>query len=171
MWKRFFGRGLLAFSLMALPAAAFAEDLKLTGCLVRGEGDGAGYLLFNAPGGAPALSKADDRSVTPSIVGTTGAFTNIFYWLDGHGDLKNHVGHQVEIEGDLSGDLKEGEIETDRDDRWTEVTVKYGNRTMTAKVPNASIISVDRDDQQHKSGILVRRVNVEKVKMLGATCQ
>lgn len=163
--------GFLACALMALPTAANADDIKLNGCLVRGDGDGAGYLLFNAPGSAPALTRTDDRSVTPSIVGTTGAFSTIFYWLDGNGELKNHVGHRVEIEGDLQGDLKEGEIKLDRDDRWTEVTVKSGDRTMKAKVPNASIVAVSDRDDEHKSNILVRRVSVEKVKMLAAACQ
>lgn len=26
-----------------------AENVKLSGCLIRGDGDGAGYLLTNAP--------------------------------------------------------------------------------------------------------------------------
>ena len=46
--------------------------------------------------------------------GTSGDYTTLFYWLDGSGDLNQHIGHRVEIAGDLKGDVKEGEITTDR---------------------------------------------------------
>ena len=45
---------------------------------------------------------------------------------------------EVEIRGDVKGDLKDGEIKLDRKDRWTELTVKSDGRTMKANVPNAS---------------------------------
>ena len=52
----------------------------------------------------------------------------MFYWLDGDDDLKHHIGHRVEVEGDLKGDVKDGEIKTERKDNWTEVTVTWVNR-------------------------------------------
>lgn len=146
------------------------NSIKLTGCLIRGEGDGAGYLLTNAPAD-PAWLKSEDHKVTPSAIGTTGGFTTIFYWLDGHGDLNAHVGNRVEIEGDLQGDVKQGEIKTDRKDSWTEVTVSSSGRKMKARVPNASIVPASDRDRDRKSDILVRRVAVEHVKMIGAGCQ
>jgi len=153
-----------------LSASAAGNGIKLTGCLIRGEGDGAGYLLTNAPDD-PARLKSEDHQVTPSAIGTSGGFTTIFYWLDGNGDLKAHVGHRVEIEGDLQGDVKEGEIKTDRKDRWTEVTVSSNGRKMKARVPNASLVPASDRDLDRKSDILVRRVAVEHVKMIGAGCQ
>ena len=113
----------LAFANFGAPqpraiAGGLGEDIKLSGCLVRGEGDGAGYLLTNAPS-EPWLKTADTK-VMPSAVGTTVNYATVFYWLDGSGDLKQHVGHRVEIEGDLKGDVRDGELKMDRKDNWTE---------------------------------------------------
>jgi len=70
------------------------KDIKLSGCLVRGE-DG-GYLLTNSPS-EPAWQRSADPTVAPGAVGTTGNFATIFYWLKDHDDLKEHVGHLVEV--------------------------------------------------------------------------
>jgi hypothetical protein len=148
--------------------AARGDDIKLSGCLIRGE-EGAGYLLTNAPG-EPSLFKADDHKVAPSAVGTASGFATLFYWLYGSSDLDEHVGQRVEVEGDLQGEVRDGEIKTNRKDRWTEVEVKSDGRTMKARVPNASFtLAADRDKQ--KGGILVRRVNVDKVKRISAACE
>jgi hypothetical protein len=165
---------LLAATFAAVPLSqalvrADDKDIKLTGCLVKGEGDGAGYLLTNSPA-EPAWQRSADGHVAPSAVGTTGAYTDIFYWLDGDSDLKRNIGRRVEIEGELKGDLKDGQIETDRKDNWTEMTVKSDGRTMKARVPNGSIVApVGNQDQ--KSRILVRKIDVSKVKMLAASCE
>ena len=153
-------------AMSASPAAD--RPVKLSGCLIRGEGDGAGYLLANPPT-EPWLA-GPGKQVAPSVLGTSGDYATIFYWLDGHGDLKEHIGHKVEIEGDLRDDVKDGEITTERKENWTEVTVKADGRTMKAQVPNASIFPASNRDKSRKSDILVRRVDVERVRMLGATC-
>jgi hypothetical protein len=152
--------------------AASAEDkeIKLSGCLVRGEGDGAGYLLSNTPA-EPSWQRSGDANVAPSTVGTTGGYATIFYWLDGDSDLKDHVGNRVEVEGELKGDLKEGEIKIDRKDNWTELTVKADGRTMKANVPHSSVLPAPGRNGDSKNDILVRRVDVSKVRMLAATCE
>jgi hypothetical protein len=151
----------------AAETAGRDDEIKLSGCLIRGA-EGAGYLLTNAPGD-PAIFKADDHKVAPSAVGTSGGFATVFYWLYGNNDLNQHVGQRVEVEGDLEGDVRDGEIKTHRKDRWTEVEVKSSGQTMKARVPNASFMwAADRDKEQGR--ILIRRVNVEKVKMIGAGC-
>jgi hypothetical protein len=146
------------------------DDIKLTGCLIRGEGDPGGYLLTNAPDN-PVWSRTDKRTVAPSAVGTTGGFTTIFYWLHGSNDLNAHVGQRVEIDGDLQGDVRDGEIKTHRKDNWTELTLKVNGRSMKARVPNASFMFASDRDDKNKSDVLVRRVNVEHVKMIGAGCR
>jgi len=143
------------------------KGVKLSGCLIRGEGD-SGYLLINPPA-EPSLN-SPDRQVRPSVLGTSGDYATIFYWLDGDGDLKQHIGHRVEVEGDLKDNVKDGEIKTERKDNWTEVTVKEDGRTMKANVPNTSMFPVSERDKERKSDILVRRVDVEHVRMLGAAC-
>ena len=89
--------------------------------------------------------------------------------LDGNGDLRKHIGHRVKIEGDAKGDVKEGEMKVDRKDSWTELTVKSDGRKMTARVPKASIVA--GPDPLRKMDVLVRKINVERVRMLAADCQ
>ena len=166
--------GLLMGALIVADRAAVSgspqadKRVKLSGCLIRGEGDGAGYLLANPPT-EPYLS-SPGKQVKPSVLGTSGDYATIFYWLDGHGELNEHIGHRVEIEGDLRGDVKDGEITTERKENWTELTVKADGRTMKAQVPNTSIFPASDRDKNRKSDILVRRVDVERVRMLGAAC-
>ena len=147
-----------------------ADDVTLKGCVVKGEGDGAGYLLTNAPGDL-ALLRTGDAKIEPGIVGTSGGFESVFYWLDGDNDLKKNIGHQVEIKGELKGDLKDGEIKLDRKDNWTEMTVKSDGRTMKANVPTVSIFPAPANDKDRKAHVLVRKVDVEHVTMLGASCE
>ena len=166
---------ILVGTLGMLPAATTtaariaADDITLTGCLVRGEGDGAGYLLSNPPG-EPAWQRAEDKRIEPNSVGTSGGFESIFYWLDGDDELRKHVGHAVQITGELEGDLDDGQIEIDRKKDWTEMTVKAGGRTMKAQVPHASASTAPGRDGDDRMSVLVRRVDVERVEMLGATC-
>jgi hypothetical protein len=144
------------------------KPVKLSGCLIRGEGDGAGYLLANPP--AEPWLHSSGKQVTPTTLGTSGDYATIFYWLDGHDDLRAHIGHRVEVEGDLRGDVKDGEITTERKDNWTDLTVKADGRTLKAHVPNTSIFPASNRDKERKSDILVRRVDVERVRMLAVTC-
>lgn len=167
--------GLAACSLcLSLPFATGiavlegADDVMLKGCLVRGEGD-AGYLLTNTSN-APGWQRSEDTRVQPGQVGTSGGYESVFYWLDGDNDLAKHVGHQVEVKGELKGDLKDGEITLDRKDRWTEMKVKSDGRSMKANVPNASMFPGPGDDKDRKVHVLVRKVDVEKVSMLAASC-
>src|SRR4029450_1393524 len=97
------------------------QKIKLNGCLVKAEGND-GYLITNLPS-EPASSTAD-RNVTTSAIGTAGKFSPVFYWLRNDDDLKQHVGHRVEIEGELKGDIKEGEIKIERKDNWAETQIR-----------------------------------------------
>jgi hypothetical protein len=165
-----FGSAALTMTLLTAEAdrAFAAETMKLTGCLARGEGDGAGYLLFNVPSGlAPAPSSSP--ATTPDAIGTTAAFTNVFYWLRDDDDLKPHIGHLVEVEGELEDEIDDGEIEIDRKDEWTEIEVKSDGREMKARVPSASV--VPGPDPDRKINVLVRRLDVEEVRMLEAVCR
>ena len=150
-------------------ALAGYEQVKLNGCLIKAEGGGDGYLITNLPS-EPAASTAD-RSVATSAIGTSGAFSTVFYWLRNDDDLKEHVGHRVEIEGELKGDIKEGEIKLDRKDNWTELEVKSGGDEMKAKVPNAYVFPDPTRDKDRKISVLVRKVDVDHVKMVSANCQ
>lgn len=156
---------LVAAGASATPVGA-ADSVTLSGCLVQGQNDD-GYLLINGPR-EPATTPPSP-SATPGAVGTTGVVANIFYWLDEDGDLKPHIGHQVEVEGELKGNLRDGEIRIDRKEQWTEVEVKSGGRKLKASVPHTSIVA--GPDTDRKVDVLVRRVDVRKVRMLDATCR
>jgi hypothetical protein len=168
--------GLLATAMAAnaVPAHAAAgrddKNIKLTGCLVKGEGDG-GYLITNLPSEPAASPTGGSTSVATTAIGTAGGFSTMFYWLDGDGDLKHHVGHRVEVEGHVKGDLKEGEIKLERKDNWTELHVKSDGRSMKAQVPNAYLVPAPGHDTDQKMNALVRRVDVDHVRMLSANCQ
>jgi hypothetical protein len=152
----------------SVQAAAGDEKVKLNGCLVKAE-SGDGYLITNLPSEPGAVSA--DHKVETTAIGTAGAYANVFYWLKNDDDLKDHVGHRVEIDGELKGDIKEGEIKLDRKDDWTELEVKSDGDTLKAKVPNAYIFSDPSHDKDRKLSTMVRKVDVDHVKMLSATCQ
>ena len=150
-------------------AAPKDEKIKLSGCLIKAEGDND-YLISNLPS-EPSASSSADRSVTTTAIGTAGNFTNVFYWLGGDDDLKKNIGHRVEIEGELKGDIKEGEIKLDRKNNWTELEVKSDGHSMKAQVPNAYVFPDPSRDKDRKISAIVRKVDADHVKMLGATCQ
>ena len=154
------------------PTAFLVDDghVKLTGCLVKGERGDHGYLITNLPS-EPSSTSSAGVNVVPGAVGTTGAHSTIFYWLDDDDDLERHVGHRVEIEGRVKGDLKPGEIKLERKDNWTEVTVKSDGRSMKATVPNASLFPASTQDKDRKVTALVRRVDVDHVRMVAARCE
>jgi len=144
------------------------KDITLTGCLIKGEGDG-GYLITNLPS-EPSPLPPPGANVTTTAIGTAG-FATVFYWLDGNGDLKHHVGHRVEIDGHLKGDLKDGEIKLERKDNWTELRVKSDGRSMKAEVPNTYLVPAPSTAKERKMTALVRRVDVDHVRMLAARCE
>jgi hypothetical protein len=160
-------------SLRAESASAARPDdktIKLTGCLVKGERGDHGYLITNLPS-EPASTASTGASVVPGAAGTTGAYSTVFYWLDDDDDLARHVGHRVEVEGRVKGDLKPGEIKLDRKDNWTELTVKSDGRSMKAVVPNASLFPASPSDKDRKVSAVVRRVDVDSVRMIAARCE
>jgi hypothetical protein len=147
------------------------NHIKLTGCLVKGESGNRGYLITSLPSEPASPSAAAGATIVPSAVGTTGAYSTIFYWLDDDHDLERHVGHRVEIEGRLKGDPKSGEIKLERKDNWTEVRVKSDGRSMKAMVPNASLFPASPGDKDRKVNAVVRRVDVDHVRMIAARCE
>jgi hypothetical protein len=148
------------------PAAADDNDIRLSGCLVRGQ-DGEGYLITNVPGEA-AWQRPADATVLPGPVGTSGTVSTIFYWLDKRDGLDEHVGHEVEIEGKLRGDLKDGRIRTESQGEWTNVSIEADGQSLKAKVPRSLLVVPDGSDR--RVDVLVRKVEPQRVRMLAAVC-
>ena len=152
--------------LVAARGAAAADEIRLSGCLVRGQ-DGDGYLLTNVPGEA-AWQRPDDAIVAPGPVGTSGTVASVLYWLEKKDGLDDHVGHYVEIEGKLQGDLKDGQIKVKPKEQWTEVEIEADGKSMKAQVPRSVLIIPDKGDS--KLDVLVRPVEPQRVRMLAAVC-
>jgi hypothetical protein len=152
---------------LGIAQARAADPVKLTGCLIKGDGDD-GYLLINPPR-EPVSGVPQPETASPGAVGTTGVVANIFYWLDKDDDLEPHIGHRVEVEGDLKGNLRDGEIKIDRKEQWTEIEIESAGRDMKARVPNSSVLPGPNSDR--KIDVLVRRVDLKKVRMIDATCR
>jgi hypothetical protein len=142
-----------------------AEDIRLSGCLVRGES--GGFLLTNGSN-QPGWQRAD-QSVTPGAVGTTGSAATVFYWLRDDDDLKRHVGHRVEVTGELEGESADGQIKIDRKDDWTEIEIKADGDELKARLPHMSVVPVGDGDR--RVPVVVRKVDVDKVTMLEASCR
>ena len=159
--------GAVAFAMLfAVRGAQAADDIKLSGCLVRGQ-DGDGYLLTNVPGDA-AWQRPGDAIIAPGPVGTSGTVASVLYWLEKKDGLNDHVGHYVEIEGKLQGDLKDGQIKVKPKDQWTEVEIEADGKSMKAQVPRSVLIIPDKGDS--KLDVLVRRVEAQRIRMLAAVC-
>ena len=138
--------------------------VRLIGCLVKGDD---GYLLTNLPT-EPSTVSPVGASIIPGAVGTAGAYSTIFYWLDGNSDLKHHIGHRVEVVGNIKGDPKNADIRFQRYLTWTEMEVKAGGHTLKTLVPTVvptSYVGIDG----RVSGV-VRKVDVDHVFMLSVGC-
>jgi hypothetical protein len=157
---------LVVVVLTAANAAAADDDIRLTGCLVRGE-DGDGYLVTNVPGEA-AWQRTADATVVPGPVGTSGTISSILYWLVKRDGVDDHVGHYIEIDGKFQGDLTEGQIKVTPKEQWTEVEIESGGTSMKAQVPR-SVLFIPGDGDRTLD-VLVRRVVPQRIRMLATAC-
>lgn len=167
----------LAALVMALPGAAAGQEpvgdrddqFVVTGCVTpAGEFRGASQQsIFVWSRGDVYLSAPDIRfRPAERPVGTTGAFVPVFYWIDDENDFAPHVGQQVEIVGELSDELKRGEIEFDHEGALTEITFDAGGREARARIPTTWLGPQTRG-RDVDIDVTVRTVDVEKVTVLG----
>jgi len=152
---------------LAGTAAAADKPVTLSGCLIRGQDDG--YLLTNEVG-TQGTRRTANGSVAPGPVGTSGTAASIFYWLGNHKDLANHVGHRVEIAGKFESDLKDGDVEVTQKSGWIEMKVRSAGRSMKAQVPDSFFVEGAGKTPSEKYDVLVRTVDVDKVRMIAAKC-
>jgi hypothetical protein len=98
-----------------------ADKITVTGCLQEGSRSSTGttssasttsgtYILANATTGSGSASTTAGTTSSPTTAGTTGttgattagSTAPVSYVLDGRdSDLKNHVGHRIEVSGTL----------------------------------------------------------------------
>lgn len=110
------------------------------------------------------LAGAALASDVPAPVGTAGAGGRILYWLEDDEDLSKYVGQRIEIKGDLKG-FEKGEMEIDRDGQFTKIELKLAGKKETIRVPNSWLATSSARDTEFD--IIARRVDVDKIKVLG----
>lgn len=160
-------------------ASQRADEAKvtLTGCAVKGTGDGDGFLLANSverttvltveptPGGA-AVSSATATAMKPA---------RILYWLDDDDhQVRSLMGHLVEVTGEVEGDVKRGEIEVERENGMIELEINADGRKANVKladVPSAVGTSGSVKDREVELPYLVRKLDVKSARSLAPTCQ
>jgi len=161
-----------------LTAAGQNEKVTLTGCAVKGNGDGDGFLLANA------VEQTTRTTITPGVEGSTVTSSSskemkparILYWLDDDDDVvEKLMGQLVEITGEVEGDVKRGEIEVERENGMIELEIKAADgRKANVKlndVPSAVGTSGSVKDREVELPYVVRKLDVKSAKSIAPTCQ
>lgn len=155
------------------PAQQSGDDKRkvtLTGCVVKGDG---GYVLTNVSEETTAAAVAAGTPSSPQPKGTVLP-GRVLYWMDDDDDLKDHAGQQVEVRGEIEGDIERGEISAEREGGLIELEFKVdGDKKVTIKVPDvpASVgTSGSVTDKEVDLPYIVRRVDVDDVKTLSSVC-
>jgi hypothetical protein len=147
------------------------NDITITGCVVKGDG---GYVLSNVVDDTAAAARAAGLPSTPQPRGTVMP-GRVLYWLDDDEDLAEHAGQRVEVKGELKGDVEAGKISAEREGGLVELEFKVnGERTVTVKVPDvpASVGTAGSvGDKEVEVHYIVRKVDVDSIKMLASVCQ
>jgi hypothetical protein len=152
-----------------VPAGDFDDQVIITGCVMS-----AGDRGTSGPRSIIVWSKGDVYLETARVqhrpsehaagtpIGTGGTHATVFYWIDDENDFASHVGHRVEIVGELGDTLETGEIEVETDGPVTELEFDAGGREATARVPSGWLgpLTPGKDAE---FDIVLRTVDVEKV--------
>jgi hypothetical protein len=156
---------------------AAEEKVTLTGCAVKGNGDGDGFLLANA------VERTTRTTTTPGAEGSTVASTTtnemkparILYWLDDdHHAVGKLMGQLVEVTGEVEGDVKKGEIKAERENGMIELEIKVDGHKANVKLPDVpSAIGTAGSVKDHEVELpyTVRKLDVKSAKSIGSTCQ
>jgi hypothetical protein len=160
-------------------AAGDDDDVTLTGCVVKGDG---GYVLTDVVSatsdphtGHPA------HAATPTATGGVPAdvaraiAARTLYWLEDDEEVEKFAGQRVEVKGDLEGDIDKGKVSIEREQGMVELEFKSEDeRTITVKLPDlpAAIGTTGAvTDREKDHDFIVRKLDVESVKMIAATCR
>jgi hypothetical protein len=173
-----FGLGLVALSADSQVASAPArqghgdkDDVTITGCVVKGDG---GYVLTSVAEETVAAAAKAGMPSTPQPAGTVLP-GRVIYWLSDDDDLAEHAGHRVSVKGEIKGDVEKGKVSAEREQGFVELEFKVdGDRKVTVKVPDVPAAigtSGAVGDKEADFPYIVRRIDVDSVKMLSAACR
>jgi len=168
--------GLSAISATAQSVATAApqqekKNVTITGCVVKGDG---GYVLSDVSSENAAAAVAAGTPSTPQPAGTVMP-GRVFYWLKDDADLAAHAGHKVEVTGELEGDIEKGNISAEREGGLVELEFKIeGDKKVTVKVPDVPPTvgtAGSVGDKEKDFAYVVRKIDVDSVKMISAACK
>jgi hypothetical protein len=160
-----------------LTAAGGQEKVTLTGCAVKGDGDGDGFLLANS------VEQTTRTTTTPTPGGSAVSSTTtsemkparILYWLDDDDDeVAKLMGQLIEVTGEVEGDVKRGEIAVERENGMIELEIKADGRKATVKlpdVPSAIGTSGSVKDREVELPYVVRKLDVKSAKSIAPSCR
>jgi hypothetical protein len=138
-------------------AAGADKDVKVTGCVLKGE-EGRGFLLADR-----MLPDASSSVPQPRVL----------YLLKDDDELEGHTGRRVEITGELEGELEKGQIEVDRDGDAVKLEIKADDRKLKLRLPEmpAAVGTSGKDDDDDEIDFVVRKLDVKSVKMVSSSCR
>jgi hypothetical protein len=160
-----------------ISAAERQEKVTVTGCAVKGNGDGDGFLLANS------VERTTRTTTTPTPSGSTVSSTTssemkparILYWLDDDDDeVAKLMGQLVEVTGEVEGDVKRGEIEVERENGMIELEIEADGRQANVKladVPSAIGTSGSVRDREVELPYVVRKLDVKSARSIAPSCR
>jgi hypothetical protein len=151
------------------------EKVTITGCAVKGTGDGDGFLLANSVEQTTRTTPSTTGSTVSSSTTTEMKATRVLYWLDDDDDeVQKLMGQLVEVTGEVEGDVKRGEIAVERENGMIELEIKAGDRKATvtlADVPSAIGTAGSVKDRETELPYVVRKLDVKSAKSVAASCK
>jgi hypothetical protein len=152
-----------------VPVTAGPDDkVTVVGCVVKGDG---GYVLASPVD--PAIPRAAGTAAA-TVASASSVAGHVFYWLDDDDEIDEHAGRKVEVTGELEDDIDQGTISVEREDGMVEIEFKAeGERKVTIKIPDtpAAIGTPGAvSDREKDYRVVIRKVDVDSVKVLASTC-
>ena len=153
---------------------AGGDEVTLTGCVVKGEG---GYVLTNIaePAATAAAAGTTAEMARKNREAGIAGPAQVIYWLKDDEELEAHAGHKVEVRGELEGDIEKGMISVEREQGMVELEFKVDDeKKITVKLPpgNAPVGTAGAvGDKEVDVPYVVRKIDVESVKMIASVCQ
>lgn len=154
--------GLVAMTTMAVtaqeqpaPTHTVGKAVTLTACVTKGEKPDTFVLTHTA-----------DVPVHPATMG------RVAYWLDSVKQLREHVGHQVRVQGTIT-DVTQSEMEVklgdDEKGGWT-VEIEGPGRDVQTSAKTAGVPGAGRADEEGDLKLTLVKLKVTDVAMAAPTC-
>ncbi len=158
-----------------IASAEGQEKVTLTGCAVKGNGDGDGFLLANSVEQTTRTSPSASGSTVSSTTSSEMKPSRILYWLDDDDDeVASLMGQLIEVTGEVEGDVKRGEIQIERENGMIELEIKADGRKANVKladVPSAIGTSGSVKDGEIELPYVVRKLDVKSARSIAPTCK